>query len=572
MRMWRRVTGVILAAAMMVPGGVLAQTGVNADAPEWTIKLGPSSRGPGWVKISVNEKGEILLSGGGTLLVQGVPAPGVEPATAGGQGAGSAVALDMGAAAGAAVVGAAAGAVAAGAAPAVSAAAETNEAAATVPAATVAAVPAAVAEVPTEAETNDAAVAAAVAAAGTAAGVAAVGEDELVRDGLTEERSERGNWRISVGASLIGAVGTNIRANHARMRELSGFGETLIESAAARHGWRHRAEAYAAGSGGAYGGVRRFDDGAWFDPIDSGTPNDPNYTWNWRLHDPSEQDIVNHGKAFVERNAYDEIHEYASVGEGSLYRCWNSDESSWYPGVRAELAYELYRSEDKRPWGVDLAAAFSYYFRRDLWKAGGEAGTASVSGREETGYFEWWNDSHDEAQYVLDYYRDTQFDGSMWGAGTFAGPGAELAVDSWQVRDVMTGAADWSSGHSLRYFGYGDYQEYAIEILMRPWWEPWDWFRIFGTVGLEISRREFDWQMLVWGTEGAQCRDCGTEDEWRIFGLLGGGLSFQWRDFVLAGEALWRFCGDDMDVYGRTIRGSIEHATWGFQLSLGYEF
>lgn len=54
--------------------------------------------------------------------------------------------------------------------------------------------------------------------------------------------------------------------------------------------------------------------------------------------------------------------------------------------------------------------------------------------------------------------------------------------------------------------------------------------------------------------------------------LLGGGFALQWRDLVLAGEALWRFGGDDLEVDGRTVHGGIEHGNWGFRLSLGYGF
>ena len=396
----------------------------------------------------------------------------------------------------------------------------------------------------------------------------------------TSEHGERGNWRISVGASVIGPVRSNLRTNAARMRQLSCFGTSLLRHAAAVGGGRTRAEAFAEGSGAAHGGVRMFDGGAWYDPVDLGTPNDPDYSWNWRLHDPQGLDPSGR-KGYIEYNAYDAVCETVAFADGDVGTCWSSDASEWFPGLRVEAAYELYRSNrendgcverNARPWGVDIAFAFAYYFQRGLWKTGGEAASAAVSGRREKGFWEWWNNSYDEAQYILDYYRDTQFHDGMWGAGSFEGPGAELAVEPWQYRDVGTGSSSYSAGHSLRYRGDGDYREYSIELIARPWWEPWEWLRVFASLGLEVSRREFEWRMDVWGTDGSSCRESGDAADWRVLGLLGGGLSIQWRNFVLAGEALWRFGGDDLDVNGRMVHGGIEHGDWGFRLSLGYEF
>lgn len=386
-------------------------------------------------------------------------------------------------------------------------------------------------------------------------------------------RQERGRWRVSVGASVIGPVKSDLGISNARMRQLSGFGSSLIQSAAACHGVRPRAEAYAAGSGATDpNGVRRFDGGAWFDPKDSASANDPGWSWNWRLHDPTGTDPDGR-KGFVEYTTYSEDLESVTLTTSADGEGYSSDSSEWFPGLRVEVARELYRSEGERPWGVDIAAAFAYYFQRGLWKADGTAATAEVEGHREDGHYEWWNDSDDTAQYILDYERDTQFHDGMWGAGTFGGPGAELETAAWKVRDVMTDdTKSWSSSHALRYHGSGDYREYSIELIARPWWEPWEWLRIFGSVGLEVSRREFEWSIAAAGTDGSVYRENGDADDWRALGLLGGGLSLQWHDFVLAGEALWRFGGDDLAVDGRAVRGDIEHGNWGFRLALGYEF
>ena len=382
---------------------------------------------------------------------------------------------------------------------------------------------------------------------------------------------ERGAWRISVGGSVIGGVKPNIGANAGNMVRMSGFGSSIGHLGRSGNAGRSKDEAWALGSGEKHGGKRVFDGGAWYDPKDSASANDPDWSWNWRLHDPSGRD-PDGNKGFTEYTSYVEESETISTAIAGSGDGYGSDSSEWFPGLRVEVARELYRSDGPRPWGLDIAAAFAYYFERGLWRVNGTAATATVNGSREEGKYEWWNDSEDTAQYILDYERATQFHGGMWGAGTFGGPGAELETSAWNVRDVMTSTESWSSSHSLRYSGDGDYREYSIELLARPWWEPWDWLRLFASLGLEVSRREFEWSLSATGSDGSRYAESGDACDWRVLGLLGGGLSLYWHDFILAGEALWRFGGDDLEVSGRTVHGSIERGNWGFRLSLGYEF
>lgn len=370
---------------------------------------------------------------------------------------------------------------------------------------------------------------------------------------------ERNKWRVSVGASLIGPVRSNLGVNNARMRQLSGFETSFSQNVALPRGGRSRAEAYAAGSGAADpNGVMKFDGEAWYNPVDASSANDPGWSWNWRLHDPTE---VDHDglKGFVERTAYSEVFESVTCGCGG-------DSSEWLPGLRVELSRELYYSEGECPWGFDIAAAFAYYFQQNFWKTGGTAA------RREEGYYEWWNDSGDTAQYILDYERATQFRDGMWGAGTFGGPGAELETAAWRVRDVVTASESGAPSHSLSYRGDGDYREYSIELIARPWWEPWNWLRLFASLGMGVSRREFEWSISAVGSDGSAYRESGDAGDWMVHGLLGGGVSVQWYDFFITGEALWRFGGDDLEVSGRVVHGNIEHGDWGLRLSLGYEF
>lgn len=393
-------------------------------------------------------------------------------------------------------------------------------------------------------------------------GIAAA--EEVV--GLSREE-EPDRWRVSVGLSIVGVVSPRIGVNHAALSAASGF----FGGFGGPGGGRSRAEAFAAGSGASDpNGVRRFDNGAWYDPHDSAYANDSDWSWNWRLHDPQSADPAGR-RGFVEYTEYSQSYSSASMTTASGYG-GSSDSSEWFPGLHIGLERELYRSDDERPWGVDLGLGFSYYFRRGLWKAGGVVATGSIERRQEKGMYEWWNDSGDTAKYILDYERDTQFSDGMWGSGGFGGPGAELQSSAWNFRDLVYSSEHSSASHILRYYGDGDYQEFSFELIARPWWEPYSWLRVFGSLGVELSRRSFDWSMAVGGTDGSAFHESGEASDWCFSGLVGGGVSLRWNDFVLAGEGLYRFGGDGLGVDGLAVNGEIEHADWILRLTLGYEF
>jgi len=387
---------------------------------------------------------------------------------------------------------------------------------------------------------------------------------------MADAERDHGGWRLCIGPAVVGGVRSRVGVDAGRMVRMSGFASSIRRWDGTVRG-PTSAEAHAQGSGEANGGRRVFDDGAFYDPEDSAVAagNDRGYSWYTRLHDPQGLDPDGR-RGFIERTAYIDDRESVSTQLSDGGR--TDDSSDWLTGPRVEVSRELYRSGDERPWGVDLGVAFAYYFRRNIWRTSGTAATATAEGAHREGYYEWWNDSHDEARYILDNYRGAQFDGSMWGTGSFDEPGMELASDAWRMRNVVTRSESWSDTYRLAYDGRGRYREYSIEMIARPWWEPWDWLRVFASLGAEVSRREFKWTMSVRGTDGSGCRETGRAEDWRACGLLGGGLSAQWRSFSLMGEALWRFGGESLKVRGRSVRGEIEHGDWGFRLAVGYEF
>jgi len=385
-----------------------------------------------------------------------------------------------------------------------------------------------------------------------------------------EDRRAMRGWKLTVGTSVIGGVKSKMGVKSSGVVSRSDFMRSIGLPGTHVSG-TGRAAAYAAGSGAANGGKRDFAGGAWYSPKDSASQKDGQWSWNWRLHDPTELD-PDGNKGFIEYTYYSEETKTISLVTGSDRGETGDNREEWLPGIRVEAAYELYASEGKRPWGVDFAVAFAYYFQRNLWRAEGSAAQGTEEGSREEGAFQWWNDSHNEAQYILDYYGDTEFRGGMWGSGALNGPGAELANDAWQVRELAGETSSWTKQYSLEYGAEGDYREYGIEMLVRPWWDPWEWLRLFASLGIEISHREFEWSLTAAGGDGSSCYESGEAEDWVVYGLFGGGFALTWRDFLVSGEALWRFGANDLEVDGETVHGSVEPGSFGFRLSFGYTF
>ena len=62
-----------------------------------------------------------------------------------------------------------------------------------------------------------------------------------------EVRQERGEWRVSVGASVIGGVRPRLGANRSALTSLSGFGTAIGRLGGGAGGGRSKGDAYAAG-------------------------------------------------------------------------------------------------------------------------------------------------------------------------------------------------------------------------------------------------------------------------------------------------------------------------------------
>ena len=215
-------------------------------------------------------------------------------------------------------------------------------------------------------------------------------------------------------------------------------------------------------------------------------------------------------------------------------------------------------------FGVDLAFGFAFFRNHDFYKSGGTY--YSSSSTTESG------------EYVTDVSFNGDILGDPWaqnpdgsyGTGTYAGPGPVLDLNSGDVTvsHRWESLASSSSSSTLSVYTKGDYEEIDLTLSVKPYFELTDWFRVQGTLGVEISRSsaEFD----TWATGGY--RNHEKFDRWRACGIAGIGGVFSYSDALVGFDFLARVFDDDMSIHGENVDGRLERAPWLFKVYVGYEF
>jgi len=356
-----------------------------------------------------------------------------------------------------------------------------------------------------------------------------------------EERSLFGKWRFAVGGAFNGGVSTDLGP-----RNLPRPGPAYVVPAGSTEAdARRRAD------------VTRDYDGGGFIRADS--ENDGYKTENWRL--PSDSEYYHGDGAFTLYNTYERI--VNTTYSGSHWD--NSDDPCQY-GLSFELSRELYVYDEKaeRRWGVDFAAALSYFFPREIYDA---HGTVLRQDEVETGRIR--TDVHDPAAtYDYDYEGKTAT-GGMLGDGAF---NANHVHPSLLWGSIVTPSDDVGGPTRTEtctgsYSAWGDYQELEMMFLLRPWYEITDWWRVFANVGVGVSWGRFDSE--IHGTNVGASEDF---EQWDVYGVAGLGTVIRYGRFDISLDVFGRFLRDDMDVDGRYVHGSIERSAWGFRVMAGFEF
>ena len=342
------------------------------------------------------------------------------------------------------------------------------------------------------------------------------------------EMSGFGGWRVSVGGSF-------------------GFGlKTKMDFAVPRQVYA-RPTSPALGSPSdiaarlAAGQRVSFLNGAYIEPM-----NGTQYTQNWRF----PQSAVDREAGVVTLES-----TQLSGASGS-----GSDDDFTY-GVSFELARTLYAHEDG--FGVDLAVGLTWMRRNDCFKARSAGRYIDNS----TYVYTPSRGSGNEGVLMRSPLDLVVIDG-FYGSGTTSGRGAMFDWGDFGPNTVE----QTSTSGSYNISASGDYEELDILLMLKPWWEVTDFWRLTGTVGLGITRSEFESAVSATFGNGGSYSSHKTFDEWRCYGVAGLGTVLRYGRFDLSLDVLARFCQDDMKVKSEAISGKIEKPNLVLCAAVGFEF
>lgn len=356
-------------------------------------------------------------------------------------------------------------------------------------------------------------------------------------------RETFGKWRIGVGGAFNGGVDARLGVRNAPV-PLPLSVPTAFP--------RSRDKALERAAGHVYDGVGDVDGFIRPDSEDDGV-----FTTNWKLPETAYR---GEGE-FLLDNAYSEILPGTDVQAGG-----DSSRDATQFGISAEVSRELWIHDenDEHRWGVDFAAAFSYFFKRGVYRT---AGNMRRTDTLREGSIQTPVEDAD-AMFFYDMEWDSPVDG-MYGYGNYdvmaGGPALQFAgIKDDEMSDVF---ADTLYSVSRGFSASGDYRELEMLFMFRPWYEITDWWRVFAQVGLGVSWGRFDTSFHSGGLSHDE-----DFSQWDCYGVAGLGTAFRYDDWTLGIDFLGRFLRDDLDVDGKYVKGSIERSNWGFRIMLGYEF
>jgi len=370
-----------------------------------------------------------------------------------------------------------------------------------------------------------------------------------------EETDRFGSWRLAVGGAFNGAARGSMHARNLQSLGSSAFRPYTTST---------RDAAYAKAKSGEYdgGGYVRKDDQTGVD----GWP----MTENWRLPADALQSDGN----FHMYNAYHEESLVAGSGSRAAVGDKFNEDASF--GISAELSREIWSHDAafENRWGVDFAAAFSYFFQRDFYSSHG-----SVSRNDKIltrdGKYETTVDPGDA---LYDYLEETNPtyrkypSGGMYGFGNDVSTGFAPALNVNGISEPVDlgGTESYRASRSGvgAYSAEGDYRELEMLFTFRPWYEITDWWRVYGHIGVGVSWGRFE--SSFWSSSGVGLDE--SFDQWDCYGVAGLGTMFRYGMFDLSLDFLGRFLRDDMEIDGRYVNGEIRRSNWGFRVMVGVEF
>ena len=346
-----------------------------------------------------------------------------------------------------------------------------------------------------------------------------------------EESSGFSAWRVSTGARFGLGLRTKLRFGVPGNAVFAPTSPALGSPAAI-------------GAALSSGSRVSFLDGAFIDPA-SGTMAAP-YTQNWQI----PVSALNPTTGAITLNSAQPTGGAAGYG---------ADDDIAF-GTSIELSRTLYANGNG--FGVDFAAGLSWMRRNNCFKASA-SGTYLGSST-----YVYTPTSGSINQTVLTSGSLTQYTPGYYGSGSPTGIGPVLDVSDFNATTISQTSS--SSGFSVS--GSGDYEEWEISLMLKPWWKVTEWWRLTGTIGVGVTRSEFE------GVVNGVLSGSGTYSahnnyhEWNCYGIAGLGTVFRvWR-LDLSFDVLARFLQDDMSIESDMFSGSIGKPDVIFCSALGFEF
>ena len=339
-----------------------------------------------------------------------------------------------------------------------------------------------------------------------------------------------GAWRVSVGANFGFGLKT-------RMSYVAPTAVYSVPTSPYMGGASEIASRLASG------GEVRFLNGAYINP-DGAMPSP--YTQNWRVP-----------VSALDRATGTMTFESAQLDPGGVTAGGSDDADA--NGVSIELSRTLFA--DKRGFGLDFAFGLSWLKANNCFRMRG-------SGRylSRTSYAYTPSAGSINATVLTSPYLTPA--GGYYGSDGSGGMGAVL---DWSDLGPNTISA------STERFGYnvdasGDYEEWELSFMLRPWYEVTDWFRVNVTAGLGVTRSELDYSVLAVLDEVGPHSIHGNEDEWRAYGILGAGVLLRAWMFDVSCDVLARLGQSDMDIDGVALHGKVEKPDLFVRIAIGFEF
>lgn len=380
--------------------------------------------------------------------------------------------------------------------------------------------------------------------AALAVGVVVATSMTLVAIEDPEERDFYG-WRASAGANFAFGMKSKLTMAGTRAIQALGFGKRSSSSS----GEPKNLMPYA-------GGERiDYSSGAYIDPSSALDPSVGD-TWNWRIPDSARS-----GDHFtLGTHTYSEIDGSFSESGSGMY---SGSDDGFVPGVSLELTRELWRDVE-RGYGVDLSVGLAWYRRNNAFKSGGRVFTREVT--------ETRVDHTATATYSPIWLSDpyAHADGGWWGSGA-ADHGTVMHFSDISV-DQASYPSSFSSYETVDLYGKGDYEEWEISLMAKPWYELNENWRLTGTLGVGVSRSEFDFTMnAIAGGETVYAAK-REFDDWDVYALLGLGTEVRMGRFDVSLDVLARCFQDDLEIRSSDVNGSVDKADWLVRLAVGCEF